>query len=142
MEMIYHYLSFFSISHYENDLTNWDELPNLHCSWRNIVWLVYLFPYFYQLLLSQFMMLSYARIAINLIFITVKQWIWTNFLHLFYVLFICCRSFLLQFFLVHTFNPSLAAATLSGESIWMEGMDLPNPRTEVTAAIWMRQFMW
>ena len=43
--------------------------------------------------------------------------------------------FFIAVFLVHIFNPSLAAATLSGESIWMEGMDLPNPRTEVTAAI-------
>ena len=42
--------------------------------------------------------------------------------------------FFIAVFLVHTFNPSLAAATLSGESIWMEGMDLPNPRTVVTAA--------
>ena len=42
--------------------------------------------------------------------------------------------FFIAVFLVHIFNPSLAAATLSGKSIWMEGMDLPNPRTEVTAA--------
>ena len=42
--------------------------------------------------------------------------------------------FFIAVFLVYIFNPSLAAATLSGESNWMEGMDLPNPRTEVTAA--------
>lgn len=39
-----------------------------------------------------------------------------------------CRSFL-----AYVFNPSFAAPTPSGKSIWMEGMGIPNPRTEVTA---------
>ena len=37
-------------------------------------------------------------------------------------------------FLVYIFNPSLAAPTLSGESIWMGRETLPNTRTEVTAS--------
>ena len=41
--------------------------------------------------------------------------------------------FFIAVFLVHIFNP-LSQHRLSGESIWMEGAGLPNPRTEVTAA--------
>jgi hypothetical protein len=51
-----------------------------------------------------------------------------------YVLFISCRSFFIPVFLVYIFNPSFAAPTLSGESIWMGSETLPNARTEVTAS--------
>ena len=42
--------------------------------------------------------------------------------------------FFITFFLVYKFNPSFAAPTLSGESIWMGSETLPNARTKVTAS--------
>ena len=54
------------------------------------------------------------------------------FLHLFYILFVSCRSFLSQLFWF-IFNPSFTAPSLSGESVWMKGSDLPKPRTELVA---------
>ncbi len=42
--------------------------------------------------------------------------------------------FFITVFLVYIFNPSFAAPTLSGESIWMGSETLPNARTEVTAS--------
>ena len=42
--------------------------------------------------------------------------------------------FFVAVILVYIFNPSFAAPSLSGESIWMKGSDLPNPRTELVTA--------